>query len=286
MSVLSLFRFRAHSAHFGDSRRFFRSVCVMVFVALAATPFAQAQDAPQDGDYVVRINRLEAQIRQLSGQVEELQFANKKLEETLKKFVQDVEMRFQDSKSQDSKSAPASQPSKAAPVEQGSQPLNLSSTAKNAPAQPATNGTLAAQAQNAKNTPAQPAKPADAKTTLSDARSALASGDYEQASTLARSLVQSFPKDPLVPDALILSGDADYRLKRYPEAAQNYLNVAKTYASSKQAPLAFAKLGDALVSMGQKAQACATFGEFGKRFPDADAALKARVEKAQKGAGC
>ena len=56
--------------------------------------------------------------------------------------------------------------------------------------------------------------------------------------------------------------------------------------SIKEAPLAFAKLGDALVSMGQKTQACATFGEFAKRYPDADAALKSRVEKAQKGAGC
>ncbi len=271
-------------ARFVMFARLFRSICVVFFMTLTAS--AYAQDATQDGDYVVRINRLEAQIRQLSGQVEELQFANKKLEDSLKKFEQDVEMRFQDSKSQDSKVAPAPSTSKSSNTEQGSAPLNLSSTAKNAPVAPANNGTLAAQAANAKNAPAQPAKPADAKSTLADARSALASGDYEQASALARSLVQSYPKDPLVPDALILSGDADYRLKRYPEAAQNYLNVAKTYASSKQAPLAFAKLGDALVSMGQKPQACATFGEFGKRFPDADAALKARVEKAQKGAGC
>ena len=55
---------------------------------------------------------------------------------------------------------------------------------------------------------------------------------------------------------------------------------------SSSAPIAFAKLGDALVSMGQKPQACATFAEFGKRFSDAEASLKTRVEKAKAGAGC
>ena len=102
----------------------------------------------------------------------------------------------------------------------------------------------------------------------------------------ARELIQTYPKQALVPDAMMIVGDSDYRMKRYPESAQTYLKLAQTYGSAKQAPLAFAKLGDALVSMGQKSQACATFGEFSKRYPDADAALKARIEKAQKGAGC
>lgn len=55
-------------------------------VLISLSSLALAQDAPSESDYVVKINRLESQIRQLSGQVEELQFANKKLEETLKKI--------------------------------------------------------------------------------------------------------------------------------------------------------------------------------------------------------
>ena len=87
-------------------------------------------------------------------------------------------------------------------------------------------------------------------------------------------------------EATLLLGDAEYRQKRYAEAAQQYLKIAQATPVNSSASIAFAKLGDALVLMGQKPQACATFAEFGKRFSDADASLKARVEKAKTGAGC
>ena len=60
--------------------------------ALLATP-AFAQDV---SDLLVRLNRLESQVRQLSGQNEQLQFENKRLSEQLAKFQKDVEFRFQD----------------------------------------------------------------------------------------------------------------------------------------------------------------------------------------------
>jgi len=253
----------------------------VVTVLISLSSLALAQDAPSESDYVVRISRLEAQIRQLSGQVEELQFANKKLEETLKKFEQDVEMRFQDMKAQ-----PASPQKSGASEPTNSGPLNLVAPSKAGAAPSGAVGTLAAQAANAKQPPAEPAKPADAKSTLAQAKAAFTAGNFDESGRLARELIQTYPKNALVPEAMIVSGDSDYRLKRFPESAQTYLKLAQTYGNAKQAPLAFAKLGDALVSMGQKTQACATFGEFAKRYPDADAALKLRVEKAQKGAGC
>jgi tol-pal system protein YbgF len=46
---------------------------------------------------LVRIDRLESQVRQLTGQIEQMQFTNRKLEEQLKKFQDDVEFRFQES---------------------------------------------------------------------------------------------------------------------------------------------------------------------------------------------
>lgn len=62
------------------------------FVAMAAVP-AFAQDV---SDLLVRLNRLESQVRQLSGQNEQLQFENKRLADQLAKFQKDVEFRFQD----------------------------------------------------------------------------------------------------------------------------------------------------------------------------------------------
>lgn len=60
---------------------------------------------------LLRIDRLESQIRQLTGQVEQMQFTTRKLEEQLRKFQQDVEFRFQEGAGQGG--SPAAPPAKA-----------------------------------------------------------------------------------------------------------------------------------------------------------------------------
>ena len=74
---------------------------------------AQQQDPGQDGDdqadgsaMVVRVGRLESQIRTLTGQIEQLQFQNRKLEDDLRKMQGDVDFRFQDLQRQGGAAAP------------------------------------------------------------------------------------------------------------------------------------------------------------------------------------
>ncbi len=60
-------------------------------------PYAgEQQDATQQGSagLVVRIGRLESQMRQISGQIEQMQFETSRLAEQLKKFQEDVDFRF------------------------------------------------------------------------------------------------------------------------------------------------------------------------------------------------
>jgi tol-pal system protein YbgF len=75
--------------------------CFALAMAFAAP--ASAQDA---ADAIVRLNRLENQFRQMSGQVEQLQFENRQLKEQVRKFQEDVEFRFQESRG-GSKAAPS-----------------------------------------------------------------------------------------------------------------------------------------------------------------------------------
>jgi tol-pal system protein YbgF len=65
-------------------------------LALSAALFggavpASAQDA---ADLLVRTTRLENQLRQMSGQIEQLQFENRRLSEQLRKFQEDVDFRL------------------------------------------------------------------------------------------------------------------------------------------------------------------------------------------------
>ena len=57
-------------------------------------PVTMAQMAPTD--LVVRLDRLENQIRQLTGAIEQLQFRNQQLEAQLKRMHEDVDYRFQE----------------------------------------------------------------------------------------------------------------------------------------------------------------------------------------------
>jgi tol-pal system protein YbgF len=74
-----------------------------------ADPYAGEQTDGSSLDsagLLVRIGRLESQMRQLNGQIEQMQFETRKLEEQLKKFQEDVDFRFRGGAPQ----APAAEP--------------------------------------------------------------------------------------------------------------------------------------------------------------------------------
>lgn len=88
------------------ARRLFFSRAALVIalplLMLAAALPAAAQDS---SEFFLRLNRLENQVRELAGTVEKLEFENRRLQDQLKRFQEDVEFRFQES-------APAQPPAK------------------------------------------------------------------------------------------------------------------------------------------------------------------------------
>jgi tol-pal system protein YbgF len=49
-----------------------------------------------EASLLMRVQRLEDQLRQMNGQIEQMQFENRKLEDQLRKFQEDVDFRFQE----------------------------------------------------------------------------------------------------------------------------------------------------------------------------------------------
>lgn len=96
----------------------FRRFLVFFALALALATPAAAQDA---ADAIVRLNRLENQMRQMSGQLEQLQFENRQLKDQLRKFQEDVEFRFQESSGRGGSKSPSAAPTPR-PVQPQGQP--------------------------------------------------------------------------------------------------------------------------------------------------------------------
>lgn len=355
----------------------------------------------------VRIDRLENQIRSLNGRIEQLEFANKRLEDALQKFQRDVDFRFQDAGGGRAgagapipSGAPATRPGKrsdldpaagqdyaaAAPLPPPGEPAVIDapggsrrgrgdafdpSMAPNAPGAPRALGQVASTdpAFNGRTDPnapldlrapaarqggvasvppggspmpagpresslgarpiglvprgeasAMPAQPGPGPTVLPGAGQmpagngprttpggtvlaglppagtpkeefdlalvSLNNGQFEAAETGFRGFVEHHPKDKLTPDAVFYLGDSYWKRGRAREAAEQYLKVSTDYSKSAKAPEALVKLGLALERLGAKEQACATWGEVGRKYPSASVGVRNSAEREAKRLSC
>jgi tol-pal system protein YbgF len=291
-------------ARWGQTASMIALVAGLVLGGMSVSP-VQAQDAAET---VLRIGRMESQLRQLSGQVEQLQFENKRLADQLAKFQQDVEFRFQESQS--SKAPPAKtsggqrksdaydpnqpQTAEAAPVSAPkSGPLDITQAGRGASA--AAPASVPFQVQNGASAPAVAAGVThtgsitpQAKPTGSydEAYGKIQQKRYAEAETAFKAFLQAHPKDAKVPDATYWLGESYLRRNMNAEAAEQFLKIYQTHSKAKVAPEGLYKLALSLKGMNQKAQACASLAEVGRRYPAADRALKTSVEQESKKLSC
>jgi tol-pal system protein YbgF len=109
---------------------------------------------------------------------------------------------------------------------------------------------------------------------------------YEQAEMGFRQFLQSHPRDRLVPDATFWLGETYLQRNRPREAAEQFLKISTQHGTSAKAPDAMLKLGVSLNALGARDQACATFAELERKYPQAALNVKQGVEREQKRAKC
>lgn len=276
--------------------------------------------APSSGDsasLLVRIDRLEDQVRALNGQIEQLQFDNRKLQDALQKFQQDVDFRFQDAARGKTPAHSAPAPTKksdafdpsAAPTAPGA-PRSLGGGAlADAPAQSdrtVASGEPLQLGAGPAAAPPSPSAPSSATAGGSDGIDAIIgaqtkddpridydlalvsfnNGQFDRASAGFQSYLAKHPKDRAAPDAIYYLGESYWRLGQIKDAARQYLKLSTDYSKSPHAPDALLKLGLALDKLGAREQACASFAQVESKYPNAPAAVRAAVEKGMKSDQC
>ena len=312
-------------------------------------------DTPDPGELGIRVGKLESRIRDMTGQIEELQNANRKLVEQLQKFQADVDARMTSggglhqkrSELEKSKVAPAESaaddpamdadsvapklrrpkrddsfdPGVAATGAPG-KPKPLGSAAS---AQPddtgsgapmdlaggrlahgdADGGTLAPTLRLPSSTPKQqpggtvtPNGTVIASTGPTGAVPNTPRGEFDAALALYRdkqyddagkgftAFIQKNPKSKLAADATYYLGESFAQRGRSREAAEQYLKISTEFATSSRAPDAMLHLGMSLKALGAKEQACATFSEVTRKYPNAPAYVKSGAEREAKRAQC
>ncbi len=107
---------------------------------------------------------------------------------------------------------------------------------------------------------------------------ALQAGQYPEAEAGFKAFLAANPSHRLTPDAIFYVGETYLQRSRPREAAEQYLKVTTDYSKSSRAPESMVRLGQTLAALGNAEQACATFTEFGKRYPSASASVKKLAE--------
>ena len=393
--AFALFAFTLLTSPFGGAARAQLLLRPPADVPDAVFEPAQGMDA---AGAQLRIDRLENQMRGMTGQIEQMQFQIKRLEEQLRKFQQDVDFRFDELKTAKPGARPAPAPAApAAPARrtelnengypvlaQGATPVEPPPAAAQAtgssrfagrrgdafdpaldPTAPGAPRDLATMAPGANAAPpppgaraaALPAGPLDAADEAEPnapldltrkpapaaslrvagvdpaataslqsptapapkviaapvgapgaplsaapqvaalppaapaddydvATAALKDGQLDVAEQRFRSYLDQHPRDRLTPEATFFLGETYLRRARPREAAEQYLKITVDFPRATRAPEALVKLGLSLEKLGAKEQACAAFGEVGRKYPAAPSAVRVSAERESKRVQC
>ena len=110
--------------------------------------------------------------------------------------------------------------------------------------------------------------------------------DYALAQQTFEDFLRRYPNDPLMPDAEYWLGESLFQQQNYTDAAKRFLTVATKYAGGGKAPESLLRLGQSLAALNKKEAACATLSEAARKFPRASASVKRGIAEEQKRAHC
>ncbi|HXV73925.1 MAG TPA: tol-pal system protein YbgF, partial [Sphingomonadales bacterium] len=190
-------------------------------------------------DMEVRLGKLEAELRAITGSVEELSHRQAELERTLELFRQDVQMQLMDSAGG------------GASVSGGAAALVATPT----PAEQEVFTDAAAEARAEENVRLRLPE-GSVKEQYDFALSYLRKGDYTSAEQLFQAFLTLNPNHELAGNAQYWLGETFYVRQNYPEAAQAFLAGFQNYTQGAKGPDNLLKLGLSLAAMGQTNEAC------------------------------
>lgn len=240
-----------------------------------------------------RVGRLEEQMRDLTGKLEEANYRAAQIQQRLDKLVGDVDFRLTQLERGGAQPAPA-QSGDAAPA--AAQPV--APTASNVQA-PRAGTNVAPGEARVLLVPGQP--PAAPQSAAAPAASAAASavslpagppetqyefayglyqqavqdrGDFGRAETALRQFIGGHGQHRLAGDAQYWLGETFYARRDWTSAAREFAAQFRTYPQNAKAPDSLLRLGQSLGQLNRKDDACGTLAELDRRYPNASQTIK------------
>lgn len=265
--------------------KFSRLFLLALAVFLATAPVLAQDEPPPSASATyteTRLSSLEEQMRILNGRVEQIEYAARRLEQTLQRIQSDNDARM-------SKIEAAQAAAAAAPPQPVAPPAPAAQQQPPAPVD--TNGTLGAlKMQNGKVTgginnpqaPPLPATPPDYGLTPSEqyerAFTLLRQANYPEAEQAFKNFIDTNPKDKMLDNAKYWYGETLYVRGRFDESAVAFADAYQQNPQGNKAPDSLLKLAMSLGALNKTSDACVTLHELKTKYPNAAPTLKARAE--------
>lgn len=261
-------------------------------IAIAASAPGYAQD---NADLALRIERLEAQIRDMTGLIDGLTYQVEQLQLMVNALLGNA-------------GAPAEQglaqaPAAGAPLALGNvvatpqqagagAPLDLTQAIRpggafniNEPAEDAP-AALPPAAENGAAAGPAVAMTGNMQADYDVAYQLVLNGDYALAEVAFASFLRSYPGSELAVDAQFWLAESMFSRGMYLEAANEFYDAFVDNTEHPKAPDMLLKLGISLAQLGQLESACDVYIQVSARYPDASNAIQQRVATERANAGC
>lgn len=278
---------------------------------------AQLFGGNSDSESTVRLDRVEEQMRFLTGQIEEMTHQLREMQNQVRQLDQDIDYRLQvleaisgvtPSQNPNASDLTFGNNSNSNPVqtdnfnnnlpegtlgqlrvdpqvlEQITAGTSVGGAGVNQPldlnAIPSNNNTATIQSDQTGPTVITGAidPNIDSDTLYDQAYSNLLAGNFSAATVQFEYFVDNYAIDPLASDAMFWLGDSYFAQQLYREAANAYLKNYTDYPGNAKVSESLLKLGLSLRGMGETETACATFTELLAKFPEAPISIKDKAK--------
>ena len=230
----------------------------------------------------VRMSQLEQDLRSVTGRMEDVSFQLRKLDDRLDKLAADMEFRLGQGKSAEPAAA-ASVAGIAAGASAGGDAAMTSARSADASAPGAGGGTAGASSPGQQTASLPPKTPREL---YARAFAQLEKHQYEESAAGFSEFLKANPQDPLADNARYWLGETYYARADYGRSAELFLDAYEKNKTGPKAPDTLLKLGLSLASLNKTREACATFRELGRAFPNAPDAVKERAGQESKRLAC
>jgi tol-pal system protein YbgF len=272
--------------------------------AARAVQLVQADDPGRLARFEVRLARIEEELRQLTGRIEQLEFGNRTLERRIDQLVQDLDQRLLALESGGAKAEAAGPATRQAlaPSAEGSgkaaaRPGAQAAAPPGTQVPPADERTLGVVPQSALQelprpdpgalTPPPKMANLPPQQQYDSAMQLLRAGDYAGAQSGLQLFLDLNPSNALAPNAAYWLAETHYVRKDYPAAAAAFARNYRLYGKDDtKAPDNLLKLGMSLQALQETDKACRTYAELAEEFPNAPAHIKQALAREREHAAC